>query len=81
MGLIPVLFIFICIIPFIPNRNALFWCIKTIGAKTLLLLSMYASWSVGPVGGCWISLYVLIMHEKLKTRIIQKRETRKKSPL
>jgi hypothetical protein len=46
-----------------------FGCIKVNGAKTLLLLSMYASWSVGPVGGLLDQLYVLVMHEKLKTRI------------
>jgi hypothetical protein len=44
--------------------------------KPFSLLSMYASWSVGPVGGCWISLYVLVKHEKLKTRIIWKRENK-----
>jgi hypothetical protein len=71
MGFISVLFNFICIIPFMLARNApIFGVLNSMVLKPFSLLSMYASWSVGPVGGCWISLYVLVMHEKFKTRII-----------
>jgi hypothetical protein len=57
----------------------LFWCIKFNGAKTLFLLSKYASWSVGPVGVGWISFVMFWLCIRAQTRIIYKRENREKS--
>jgi hypothetical protein len=54
MGLIPVLFIFICIIPFRLTRNAPIWCIEINGAKTLLFavhVCLLVSRTSGAVAG------------------------------
>jgi hypothetical protein len=66
-----ILFILLCIISLLWELGMLlFWCIKFIGAKTLSLLSMYASWLVGPVGGAAGSVCMFWVCKRAQTRII-----------